>query len=136
MSAKVAVTCVACGVTFMRFPSQLRGKGIKYGPFCNRDCLGKYRSEKLTGSLAANFRGGSKRDRSYFSVLAPWHPFADRGYVYLHRLIAEAHLGRFLRPDEVVHHKDHNPENNHWANLQVMTQSEHFRLHRQEEMAS
>lgn len=47
----------------------------------------------------------------------------------LHDVIGEAVLGRALRPDEVVHHKDRNRTNNAPENLEVMTSSEHGRLH-------
>jgi hypothetical protein len=38
-------------------------------------------------------------------------------------------LGRPLEPGEIVHHIDHDKRNNDPANLQVMTQAEHMRLH-------
>lgn len=45
------------------------------------------------------------------------------------RIIMEDVLGRPLRPDEQVHHKDENPENNDPDNLVVLTETEHKRLH-------
>ncbi len=46
-----------------------------------------------------------------------------------HRLIMQGMLCRELRPDEVVHHKDGDPTNNQPCNLELMTRSEHSRLH-------
>jgi hypothetical protein len=46
-----------------------------------------------------------------------------------HRVIAENVLGRKLVHGEVVHHLDGNKHNNDPANLSVMTQSDHIRLH-------
>jgi CRISPR/Cas system-associated exonuclease Cas4 (RecB family) len=43
--------------------------------------------------------------------------------VYLHRVIAEAKIGRALRSGEIVHHIDHNPLNNHPDNLEVCSSS-------------
>lgn len=48
------------------------------------------------------------------------HHLADcRGYAYEHRLVAEATLGRRLHPHELVHHIDHDKQNNAPANLRV-----------------
>ena len=41
----------------------------------------------------------------------------------------ESILGRPLRPDEIVHHKDENKKNNAPENLQLMTRAEHFKHH-------
>lgn len=46
-----------------------------------------------------------------------------------HRIIMEMHLGCKLTDNEVVHHKDGNPRNNDIENLQLMTRSEHGKLH-------
>ena len=66
----------------------------------------------------------------YKRVPAPSHPLADsKGYVLEHRLVVEAHLGRYLSVDECVHHKDGDKLNNEISNLEVMTLSEHAALH-------
>ena len=46
-----------------------------------------------------------------------------------YRKKVEKILGRKLRPDEIVHHKDHNPENSDSSNLEVLTKEEHNILH-------
>ena len=46
-----------------------------------------------------------------------------------YRKKAEKILGRKLGPDEIVHHKDHNPENDDPGNLEVLTKEEHRILH-------
>lgn len=46
-----------------------------------------------------------------------------------HRVVAEAMIGRPLFSDEHVHHIDGNKHNNSPSNLQVMTRSEHLKLH-------
>lgn len=48
-----------------------------------------------------------------------------------HRYLIEQHLGRKLTTDEVVHHKNGNKLDNRIGNLEVMTKSEHARLHNQ-----
>ena len=59
------------------------------------------------------------------------HPRANAdGSVYLHIVIAEKKLGRFLLPDEVVHHRDLNKLNNNPDNLMVFaTKGDHTRFH-------
>jgi len=51
----------------------------------------------------------------------------------VHCVLMEKHIGRPLRSDEVVHHKDRNRQNNNLDNLQLMTRSEHTALHRRED---
>jgi hypothetical protein len=49
--------------------------------------------------------------------------------VYIHRIIAAEKIGRKLRSDEHVHHKDRNHMNWHRDNLEVRTSAKHRRLH-------
>lgn len=53
---------------------------------------------------------------------------------HIHRVIAEQMIGRPLAKGEIVHHIDGNKHNNDPSNLQVMTQSEHMKLHLAEMM--
>jgi HNH endonuclease len=45
------------------------------------------------------------------------------------RVVMQVHLGRKLLSTELVHHKDENPFNNDVSNLQVVSRSEHKRIH-------
>ena len=66
----------------------------------------------------------------YLYALVPDHPSATKnGYVLLHRVLMENHLGRVLNSNEIVHHKDHNKKNNSIRNLEILDCSTHSRLH-------
>lgn len=60
-----------------------------------------------------------------------WRHGADS---YIHRDVARQKLGRVLKKEEVVHHKDRNRSNNLWENLVVLpNQGEHLKLHAEED---
>lgn len=68
----------------------------------------------------------------YIYAIVPEHLCANKhGYVLLHRIIMENHLGRILDNNEVVHHIDGDKKHNIIENLQLMTAAEHARLHAQ-----
>ena len=50
--------------------------------------------------------------------------------LFYYTYLIEIHLGRKLETNEIVHHKDGNCWNNEISNLEVMTQSEHMKIHR------
>jgi hypothetical protein len=47
----------------------------------------------------------------------------------MHRVVAEQMLNRPLAKGEIVHHKDGDKWNNSPENLEIMSQSEHIKLH-------
>lgn len=59
-----------------------------------------------------------------------WIAPNGQAFAYLHRVIAEQALGRFLEFGEEVHHIDLDPANNAAANLRVCSKSEHRRIHK------
>lgn len=63
--------------------------------------------------------------------VVPGHPRANAdNAVYLHVLVAEEKLGRYLLPQEVVHHIDENKTNNDPTNLMVFyTKADHTSFH-------
>jgi transposase len=65
------------------------------------------------------WRGGVDSD-GYVRVYQPDHPHAKaNGTVLEHRLVMEKKIGRYLRPEEVVHHIDHDKANNDPDNLML-----------------
>ena len=91
---------------------RMRPRGQKFGP-------------KHKG-----WKGGRRIDKDgYVLIYCPDHPSANgrRKTVREHRLVMEQHLGRFLLPTEVVHHKDENKLNNDISNLELFsTNAEHL----------
>lgn len=64
----------------------------------------------------------------YF-IKMPGHPRAINGYVREHVLVMEKILGRFLAPDEHVHHINGDKGDNRPENLMVLSNAEHTKLH-------
>ena len=66
-----------------------------------------------------------------------WGNKAMRGhrYAYEHVVVMVEHIGRPLRVGEIVHHTNGNRLDNRIENLELMTQSEHARLHNTERKA-
>jgi hypothetical protein len=50
-------------------------------------------------------------------------------YVYEHRLLVERKIGRLLESDEHVHHINGDKLDNRLSNLEIISPSEHTRLH-------
>ena len=66
----------------------------------------------------------------YIYQLAPGHPHATKhGYVMQHRLVMEQAIGRYLRPDEQVHHRNHVRDDNRLDNLELMASVTEHRAH-------
>lgn len=137
----VTLTCTVCGTEFTRPPSH--AARIKE-PTCSRKCNGANRGrdwakhgskgraawspeteqayrQKITGEGNPCWRGGSYiDDKGYRRVRMPNHPKAQQnGYVLEHVLVAEAMLGRPLKPGEEVHHKNRVRDDNRPENLKV-----------------
>lgn len=90
----------------------------------------------MSGRRAAqnpNFSGGRRVDRQgYVYVLNPRRTGHRDRYVYEHRLVMEQHLGRGLTTAEQVHHRNGQRSDNRIENLELVSASEHTRLHQDE----
>lgn len=81
------------------------------------------------GAKHRDWKGGQTTDKSgYILVQHPTHPAANHaGYVREHRLVMETHLGRYLEPQERVHHINGDTGDNRIENLQLFaSNAEHL----------
>lgn len=77
------------------------------------------------------WKGGSFIVSGRMVIYSPNHPYPNHGgkYVYRYRLAMEKKIGRFLLPNEIVHHKNGNPMDDNTDNLELITHSEHSQKH-------
>ena len=89
----------------------------------------KIRKSKADRSGQRNpyWNGGKYVDRlnGYVHVYSPSHPFAKKkGYVMEHRLVMEKSIGRYLRRNEIVHHRNKIKTDNRIENLELIVLGE------------
>jgi hypothetical protein len=77
------------------------------------------------GESNHNWKGGKITTRAgYVKKYAPNHPNNIIGYVLEHRLVMEEVLGRYLEPNEEVHHKNGVKNDNSIENLELWVKSQ------------
>lgn len=84
------------------------------------------------GCKPSFFKGKYTTNTGYVFIYSPDHPFAiqRKRYVFEHRLVMEKHLGRYLKPEEQVHHINEVRNDNRIENLKLFANnSEHKREH-------
>ncbi len=111
----------AIGLTPTGVRSYFRRYGIK---------AGRARGSQ-PGSYNTNWKGGRRiNDGGYYEVAVKEHPHKNNcGYVREHRLVMEQIIGRYLKPEETVHHIDGNRLNNAPENLMLFESKSAHRKH-------
>lgn len=85
----------------------------------------KVKPDNQDGERNHRWKGGEYTHKGYIISRVDTKTYASQ-----HRLVMEQMLGRKLRPEEVVHHKDRNRSNNSPDNLQLLpNQAAHIKLH-------
>jgi len=87
---------------------------------------------KIIGEKSTSWKGGIYKTNGYIYIYKPNHPSQKKGRRYIpeHRLVMEKHLGRFLKPSEICHHKNGDGTDNRLENLELMTRADHQRHHK------
>lgn len=134
--------CLICEKPVFRYLCELKNKDRV---FCSKACVGLAKRhgsvlncQHCNKSFYRRFGEQDIGERvNNFCSKDCYFEFRDSGLSYkkinsrhLHRIVAEAKIGRPLKPGEIVHHKDGNKRNNHPDNLEVLaSQADHARIH-------
>jgi hypothetical protein len=99
---------------------------------CKKHGIKCQRTGPRSGEGHPDWNGGRIYDKhGYVYLYTPNHPFGrkSRGtYVLEHRLVMERKLGRYLLPEEVVHHINGKHDDNRPENLQLFAKnSDHLK---------
>ena len=77
-----------------------------------------------------NWCGGKfKNVHGYFVINVGKISGAYKNCMLEHRYVMQKHIGRILKSNEIVHHKNGNKLDNRIENLAIISRSEHAKLH-------
>lgn len=110
----------------MRKEQSARYSGDKNPMFGKKSWNAGLKMPNMSGENHPNWKGGWVQDGYKFIIV-------DGRTVAEHRHMMEQYLGRELdRYNEVVHHKNGDRLDNRLENLEVLTRSEHMKVHRED----
>lgn len=127
-------TCLQCGVKKLFYPSHATTRK----KYCSKKCYSyskKGKPMKCERYIAYkdkhhNWNNGIYNNHAGYRMLSTKDHPSKQKYVMEHRLVMEKHLGRYLKPNEVIHHINEIKTDNRIENLKLCSsQAEHRRLH-------
>jgi hypothetical protein len=120
----VECVCAQCKKTYKLSAAQKYARSV----YCSRACEARSRMKRPL-DREHNGKPATVDHQGYVRIFEPSHPAATKGgWIFEHRWVMEQQIGRYLKPDEHVHHIDHNRANNDPANLEMMSHSAHAKI--------
>lgn len=110
-------TCIVCNTKF--------NSARRLSNYCSNKCIA-HREHN------GNYKGGKRvQSNGYVLIYSPDHPYKSKTNTILeHRLVMEKKIGRYLKPEEVVHHRNCIRDDNRIDNLYLFKNSaEHTKHH-------
>lgn len=119
-STKVLEMCDQ-GCSLAEMAEAVGTTGVEVKKFLRRNGVTKEFPKATYGEKHYAWKGRLLDKDGYVLIHCKGHPNARKHthYIFEHRLVVEADLGRYLLPTEVIHHLDGDRQNNSVENLQV-----------------